>query len=210
MSKSSFGYSEVLKSSGFVPTGFTDVEGARAVARRLFETYDRDKNGNIDSLEVVPMIVDVYRAFNRSFYPAKGDIESYYKVLDINKDGKVTFEDLEQLCIKYLIPQEKMSYSTTQFQVKKYSSEVEQKLDVARRLFQQFDTDKSGYLEESEIGKLMKATYEMMGITNYTPSNQDIKTWIKLANPKYEGRVSLPEYELVVIRALRNAGIKIE
>jgi hypothetical protein len=54
------------------------MEGARAVARRLFDTYDRDRywksqiiqlicyrDGNIDNIEVVPMIVDTYRAFNR-------------------------------------------------------------------------------------------------------------------------------------------------
>ena len=58
----------------------TDYEGAKAIARRLFETYDRDKDGVIDNVEVVPMIVDAYRAFNRSFSPARSDIESYSKV----------------------------------------------------------------------------------------------------------------------------------
>lgn len=58
----------------------TDYEGAKAIARRLFETYDRDKDGAIDNVEVVPMIVDAYRAFNRNFSPSRGDIDSYTKV----------------------------------------------------------------------------------------------------------------------------------
>ncbi|CAD8078073.1 unnamed protein product [Paramecium primaurelia] len=85
--------------------GLTDVEGAKAVARRLFDTYDRDRNGQIDNVEVVPMIVDVYKSFNRIFSPARGDIDSFYKVLDRNQDGKITYQDLEDLCIRYLTNQ---------------------------------------------------------------------------------------------------------
>lgn len=49
------------------------------MARRLFDTYDRDRNGQIDNVEVVPMIVDVYKSFNRIFSPSRGDIDSFYK-----------------------------------------------------------------------------------------------------------------------------------
>jgi Ca2+-binding EF-hand superfamily protein len=79
------------------------VEGAKAVARRIMETYDRDNNGNIDNLEVVPMIVDAYKSFNRTFSPSRTDIDSYVKVLDKNGDGRVTIKDLEELCIRYLV-----------------------------------------------------------------------------------------------------------
>jgi len=82
--------------------GLTDSEGARNVARKILETYDRDRNGHIDSIEVVPMIVDAYKSFNRVFSPSRADIESYIKVLDRNGDGRVTIQDLEELCNKYL------------------------------------------------------------------------------------------------------------
>jgi hypothetical protein len=59
-------------------------------------------NGHIDSIEVVPMIVDAYKSFNRVFSPSRADIESYLKVLDRNGDGRVTIQDLEDLCNKYL------------------------------------------------------------------------------------------------------------
>ena len=76
-------------------SGLTDSEGARNVARKILETYDRDRNGHIDSIEVVPMIVDAYKSFNRVFSPNRADIESYLKVLDRNGDGRVTIQDLE-------------------------------------------------------------------------------------------------------------------
>jgi hypothetical protein len=85
-----------------VNSGLTDMEGAKNVARKILDTYDRDRNGHIDSIEVVPMIVDAYKSFNRVFSPSRADIESYLKVLDRNGDGRVTIQDLEDLCNKYL------------------------------------------------------------------------------------------------------------
>lgn len=84
--------------------GMTDLESAKQVAKKLFETYDRDRNGQIDNVETVPMIVDAYKSFNRSFQPTRGDIDSYMRVMDRNGDGKVTYQDLEEICIKYLCP----------------------------------------------------------------------------------------------------------
>lgn len=85
-----------------VNSGLTDREGARQVAKRILDTYDRDRNGVIDSIEVVPMIVDAYKSFNRVFSPSRADIDSYLKILDRNGDGRVTIQDLEDLCTKYL------------------------------------------------------------------------------------------------------------
>ena len=95
----SFSSSTVGVSSG---TGVTDREGARSVARRILDTYDRDKNGVIDKEEGVPMIVDAYKSFNRVFSPSSSDIESYLKVISRNGDGRVTLQDLEDICSRYL------------------------------------------------------------------------------------------------------------
>ena len=95
-------YSNGPSAGVLVNSGLTDREGAKQVARRILDTYDRDKNGVIDSIEVVPMIVDAYKSFNRVFSPSRADIESYLKILDRNGDGRVTVQDLEDLCTKYL------------------------------------------------------------------------------------------------------------
>ena len=57
-----------------INAGLTDFDGAKNVARRIMDTYDRDRNGHIDSIEVVPMIVDAYKSFNRVFSPSRADI----------------------------------------------------------------------------------------------------------------------------------------
>ncbi len=43
----------------------TDLEGSKQVAKRLMELYDRNRDSNIDRTESVPMLVDVYRTFNK-------------------------------------------------------------------------------------------------------------------------------------------------
>jgi hypothetical protein len=62
------------KPSILVNSGLTDRDGAKQVAKRILDTYDRDRNGVIDSIEVVPMIVDAYKSFNRVFSPSRADI----------------------------------------------------------------------------------------------------------------------------------------
>ena len=99
--QSSSSFNQVT-STILVNSGLTDKQGAKNVAKRIIDTYDRDSNGVIDSIEVVPMIVDAYKSFNRVFSPSRADIESYLKVLDRNGDGRVTIQDLEELCVKYL------------------------------------------------------------------------------------------------------------
>jgi hypothetical protein len=39
---------------------------------------------------------------NKEFNPSSADIETYSQVLDQNNDGKITYEDIEALAIKYL------------------------------------------------------------------------------------------------------------
>ena len=96
-----------------LPVGLTDKIGAQAVARRIWDAYDRDRDGIIDQVEVVPMIVDAMRPINRNYNPSRADIDAYIKVVDVNRDGKITYEDVEMLSLKYLVPDSVLTSSST-------------------------------------------------------------------------------------------------
>ena len=81
----------------------SDLENAKLIAKRLFEAYDKDKSTQIENYEITPMLQDTYRYMNKAFNPSKNDIESYFKVLDRNGDGRVTLADVENLVIRYLV-----------------------------------------------------------------------------------------------------------
>lgn len=51
------------------------------------------------------MIHKAYESFDPQFTPTQADTSSYIRILDRNHDGKVTREDIEALCIRYLCPQ---------------------------------------------------------------------------------------------------------
>lgn len=198
--------------------GITDIDGAKQVARRIFEQYDRDRNGLLDGIEVAPMMVDAYRAMNKGFNPSKADVDTYSRILDRNNDGKVTLQDIEDLAIKYLVGdlggsikvERKDKVEVVKRAAPVYSPQVEQRLDVARRLFRMFDRDGSGFLDEDEIPGLIIETYKAMGINNFMPSRDDVKSWLAMGDTNRDGKVSLNEYEDVVLRSLRNAGIKLD
>ena len=48
-------------------------------------------------------MVDAYRALNKGLTPSQADIDTYFKVLDRNNDGRFALEDIEALAIKYLV-----------------------------------------------------------------------------------------------------------
>lgn len=45
--------------------------------------------------------MDLYRAMNKDFHPTATDIASYARIYDRNNKGKITYEDLEALSLKY-------------------------------------------------------------------------------------------------------------
>lgn len=66
------------------------MEGARAVAKRIFESYDLNSRGELTSGDIAPMMIDAYKSMNKGFNPSKADVDTYFKILDRNNDGRVT------------------------------------------------------------------------------------------------------------------------
>lgn len=83
--------------------GLADLKEAKEIARLLFESYDANKSGAIEPIEVSGMLQDAYKTINRQIQPTKLDVDSYSQLLDRNCDGRVTLQDLEAVCIKYLV-----------------------------------------------------------------------------------------------------------
>lgn len=219
-----------------------DVEYARIIARRVFEMYDRDKNGVIDNFEATPMLQDTYLNMNRSITPTKYDIDSYHKVLDQNGDGRITLADMEALIIKYFCgsrestrfgPQdprfgEKVTMGALRTEPLKKSGLINEdagrrdahedvgnkgfvhrQLEQARRIFRKYDQDSSGYIDEEEMIPMLEDTYKSMGVERKITS-EDVKSYLNMVDLNKDGRITLPEFESIVIKALERVGISFE
>ena len=79
---------------------------------------------------------------------------------------------------------------------------------MARRLFKMFDKDGNGELTEDEIPYIIQETYREMG-QNYQPTREDVKSYMKMVDTNGDGKVSLNEFEEIIVRSLKNAGFEI-
>ena len=94
------------------------------------------------------MMVDAYRGMSKGFNPSKSDVDTYARILDKNGDGKVTLSDFEALAIRYLVG----NYQEPPKAYKRQFSKVgEERLDIARMLFDKFDVDGRGFIKEEEV-----------------------------------------------------------
>ena len=82
------------------------------------------------------------------------------------------------------------------------------KLDQIRRVFDKFDEDGNGFIDERELKKLMEETYNLLGVSKVI-TNEDVQSYLLMIDSK-DGRVSYPEYERIVTRALARINVKFE
>lgn len=95
--------------------------------------------------------------------------------------------------------------------VRKYTPAVMQRLEVARRLFKKFDKDNGGTLTIDEVGPLLVETYrETMGMPDFSPTQEDITSFMDLVDTDHDGIIHLQDYEQYILQSLVDAGIKIE
>jgi Ca2+-binding EF-hand superfamily protein len=69
--------------------------------RKVMEMYDENKDGVIETITAGKMLMDLYRAMNKDFHPTATDIASYARIFDRTRKGKITYDDLEALSLKY-------------------------------------------------------------------------------------------------------------
>lgn len=121
------------------------------------------------------------------------------------------------LAIKRAPPQQSQSLgtdfliwfrNTAQQPEKKLTQVARKRLDVVRRLFKMFDKDNSGFLTESEIPLMLQETYKDLN-QNYTVTNDDVKSYMRMVDKDGDGKVTLDEFEEIVLVSLERAGIKI-
>ena len=192
-----------------------DDGGVKSVTASLLQQYDKRNTGTLEGPQIGDLLKDVYKILGESFFPKPEDIEGMTRVLDINKDGRVTSDDLEAVCQKFLgkkggfssAPvvrrggeQEKRSAMREDDDEKPVPPEVEfaRQIGDARKIFERFDTDKSGFLEEDEIPKVLQETYEKIGMKKTIDARQ-VKSYISALDHNKDGKVSMDEFIKVLI-----------
>lgn len=90
-----------------------------------------------------------------------------------------------------------------------YNSErIETDLRHARSIFEKYDINKDGSLDGSEIRLIIQDTYNMLNL-KLNPTDADIQKYIEMMDKNSDGKISLYEYEIFVLNALKKRHIEI-
>ena len=87
---------------GYLGPALHKAEDIPMLAKKILDMYDKDRTGTLGHTEIANILMDMYRSINKSINPSKYDIETFSRVLDINKDGRVTQPDIEDCIRKFL------------------------------------------------------------------------------------------------------------
>lgn len=73
-------------------------------------------------------------------------------------------------------------------------------------MFEKYDTDNSGYIDENEVANLLQETYQGLGL-GYAPTQNDVRSWLNSVDLSEDGLVSREEFVNYFREALGNRGI---
>ena len=87
-----------------IGTGICSKEEAQAIGKKFFQVYfdtQQDKSQQeLNQDGVARILLDTYKTLDQPYQLGTGDIDSMFKVLDRNSDGRISSRDLEDLCVK--------------------------------------------------------------------------------------------------------------
>ena len=64
------------------------------IHRQVFDIYDENKDGVLETITAGKMLMDLYRSMNKEFHPTATDIASFARIFDRDNKGKITIQDM--------------------------------------------------------------------------------------------------------------------
>ena len=112
------------------------------------------------------------------------------KALDLNKDGKLSFEELKPTIIEII----KTLYNLEAQQEEQAIQEEDEMISeqqMMKDVFEQIDTDGSGFIEWNELENFMNTFSELMG--KEKPGKKQIDQIFKIMDKNKDGKLSFDE-----------------
>jgi Ca2+-binding EF-hand superfamily protein len=86
---------------------------------------------------------------------------------------------------------------------------VYRQLEQARRIFRKYDRDNSGFIDEDELIPMLEDTYRAIGAERVI-TKEDVSSYLGMIDSNRDGKISIVEFETIVIKALERVGISFD
>lgn len=196
---------------------------AKSLARNMFAFLNPAQKPYLDEVEILELLKLAYKGTsfenNITIEDLAGYMSYYSKESD---DGKISYSEFEAMVVNLLsgpssghkevrVRSDERIKEDLKQQLNKIVGKdvVEDELRNAVKLFNKYDRNQSGYLEEHEVPQILIDTYKAMG-ESYEPSEFDVKNYIKMMDFDGDGRISRYEYEIFLLKALEERGMQSE
>lgn len=172
-----------------------------ADAKRIFDKYDTDKSGYLEEAEVIKVLEETYAkiGIKREINPS--EVKSYIRTLDKNSDGRVSNEEFTALMIDNLKKVRASMPHTTggNYVVGSYQKPplAKPEIEKAREIFDRYDKDKSGFLEENEIPEVLKETFKVLDVQKEV-TEADVKRYMRTFDRNWDKKISFEEFTKLV------------
>eukprot|EP00854_Cymbomonas_tetramitiformis_P024289 gene24289-29504_t len=124
----------------------------RTRALELFREFDRNRSGDLDKRELTNLVLRLMPDVS------KPELKYFQAMIDIDGDGRTTFAELNEM-VK-VCRQAGAQARTKQLLLEDMKLDLRNLVHNSRaeaiRLFHEFDLDRSGYLEHSEVVRMMR------------------------------------------------------
>jgi hypothetical protein len=211
--------------TGFMPFKMPERK-AKKMARLMFEYLTGGKKDFLDESEVLEILKISYLGVRTESQLTIDDIRSYISVHGGQvAENRISYEEFESMVVRLLtlhereqieaLHQKREEIGVYKEHLKQELAnilgphEVEKELTSGMSLFEKYDINKNGFLEDFEVPQLLIDTYAAMNV-DYMPTQEDVYNYIKSMDVDEDGKISVTEYELFLLQALQTRGIRID
>ena len=165
--------------------------------QQIFKEIDTDGSGFIEWKELETFIIMFSKKLGQPV-PSEKQNKQLFKLLDENKDGKLSFDEMTDLLEDIVLIV--MDEFDNQFMALQYQDIITEKdkLDeVARKLFDEYDENKNGFIEFGELAKFMQAFAEIFNLPK--PDLKDVEDALSIIDENNDKKLSFEEMKSTIL-----------
>lgn len=183
------------------------------VSRPSFIEIDADNSGYIDENELLQVMIKTATSL-KTKPPSKNEVKQVLTQIDKNSDGRVSFEEYQDMLrvmlrkkIEDLERQKNGGEANNPneakenmiFELKRILNDTQALTQIARPSFLEIDGDRSGFIEEKELFKVMVQASQSMRAT--APTKEQVRVIMREIDRNQDGKINFEEF-LDMMRAL--------